>query len=148
MIYSKQIFILFISLAFSSCIVPSKFNEHNSWSVELSKGNCMDICDSYGIYIDQFRKYTYKGYYNVKYIGEKTGFISSDQLSELKDLLDSLDWIAFKPQYGTPGTGIQRKALLFSSKNQIRSVTYYRLEPQQIRDLELFIDQLITLDDI
>ena len=148
MFHSQQIFVLFIALAFTSCVGPRKLNEHNSWSVEFSKGNCMDVCDSYDIYIDHSRKYIYKGHYNVKYIGEKTGFISSNQLYELKKLLDSLDWISYKPQYGSPGTGIQRKALLFSSKNQIRSVTYYRLEPQQIRDLELFIDQLITLDDI
>lgn len=148
MFYLKLYFVLFITLVYTSCSGPKKINEHNHWSLEFNKGNCLDVCDSYDIYIDQSRKYTYNGHQNVKYIGEKTGFISSDQLSELKDLMDLLDWFSYKNQYGTPGTGIQRKTFSFNSKNKIKSVTYYRLEPQQIRDLERFIDQLITIDDI
>ena len=108
----------------------------------------MDVCDSYEIKIEQSREYIYKGFHNVPHIGEKAGFISKEMLSELEKLLDSLDWNEYKSQYGSPGTGIQRKELFFSSKTLSDSIVYYRLEPQKIRDLELFIDQLITSDDI
>jgi len=108
----------------------------------------MDVCDSYEIKIKNNRKYNYKGFHNVKYIGEKDGFISKEKFSELEKLLDALKWNEYKAQYGTPGTGIQRKELIFTSNIESDTIIYYRIEPQQIRTLELFIDQLIESDDI
>jgi hypothetical protein len=108
----------------------------------------MDVCDSYEIKIEHTRKYIYKGIHNVKHIGEKSGVISKQKFSDLEKRLDSLDWNEYKSQYGSPGTGIQRKELFYTSKTHSDSIIYYRIEPQQIRALELFIDQLITSDDI
>jgi len=103
----------------------------------------MDVCDSYEIKIENSRKYSYKGFHNVKHIGEKSGSISKEKFSELENLLDSLDWNEYKSQYGSPGTGIQRRELFYTSKTHSDSIIYYRIEPQKIRALELFIDQLI-----
>lgn len=127
----------------SSCAGTKELTKNTSWSLELRKGNCMDVCDSYEIKIENSRKYNYKGIHNVTHIGEKSGSISKEKFSELENLLDSLDWNEYKSQYGSPGTGIQRKEFLFTSNIQSTTITYYRIEPQQIRALELFIDKLI-----
>jgi len=108
----------------------------------------MDVCDSYEIKIENNGKYSYKGFHNVKHIGEKSGFITRKKFSELEQLLDAVEWNEYKSQYGSPGTGIQRKEFLFTSDIQSTTITYYRIEPQQIRTLEFFIDQLIESDDI
>jgi len=145
----KTLYILSLSLfLISSCAGTKELKRNTSWSLEFSKGNCLDVCDSYEIKIENSRNYSYKGFHNVKHIGEKSGFISKEKFSELEKLLDSVDWNEYKSQYGSPGTGIQRKEFLFTSKIQSTTITYYRIEPQQIRALELFIDQLIELDDI
>ena len=142
--YFKALYTLFFYVfLISSCASTKDLNKDTSWSLEFRKGNCMDVCDSYEIKIENSRKYSYKGFHNVKHIGEKSGSISKEKFSELENLLDSLDWNEYKSQYGSPGTGIQRRELFYTSKTHSDSIIYYRIEPQKIRALELFIDQLI-----
>ncbi len=149
MLYSRYAYILYALVLFtSSCNTSKGLLNGSSWEIEFSKGSCMDVCESYEINIDNNRKYTYKGFHNVKYIGEKSGLISEQKFSELKILLKTLEWDEYKAQYGSPGTGIQRKELSFTSELKDRRIAYYRTEPQEIRALELFIDKLIESDDI
>lgn len=142
------LFLLLSASILSSCASTKELDGSSQWTLELNKGACMDVCDAYQITIQSDRTYQYKGIHNVKHIGEKTGKLSEKSFTQLNTLLETIDWNDFESEYGSAGTAAQRKELLFKSESHSDTIIYYRLEPQKIRELELFIDQLIDLDDL
>jgi len=108
----------------------------------------MDVCSAYQLKIDHTGRFHYNGIQNVKHIGEKSGVISDRLLSELNELLLSIDWSTVESTYGSPGTGIQRNELHFVANAIEKQIVYYRGEPKAIRAIDEFIERLIDRDDL
>jgi hypothetical protein len=144
----SSLFILFIAALLHSCGNSQHVESNESWSLELNKGGCMDVCSAYQLKIDHSGRFHYTGIQNVKYIGEKSGEISDRLLTELNEILSDIDWSTFETTYGSPGTGIQRNELHFNANSTDKQIVYYRGEPQAIREIDEFIEQLIARDDL
>ena len=108
----------------------------------------MDVCDSYTMQIRSSGDFFYKGLYNIKHIGEKSGELPEDQLKRIKELSDAVDWSILDKEYGSPGPGSQRIELIYTHGLESVTIVYYQLEPQEIRNIEQFIDQIIDNDDL
>lgn len=149
--FAKLTVVLFTAMTMLlavSCGNMKKIDHTTVWSITLKKGGCLDVCDSYNILIQSNGEFNYKGIYNVKHIGAKTGVISSSELQQVEDCIGSVDWSNSNSEYGTPGPGAQRKELIYTNGLERFTIAYYRLEPQEIRTLEQLIDQIIDNDDL
>ncbi|MCH2223494.1 MAG: DUF6438 domain-containing protein [Crocinitomicaceae bacterium] len=143
--------ILFISVSYCltalySC-ASTKPITTEEWSIDLHKGGCLDVCRAYTISVSQDGTYLYNGTFNVKHLGKKTGKIQSDELEELKRLINLVDWPLKDTTYGNQAEDSADKKLIYTSQNGKKIIQYYRTEPQEIRILELFMDKIIDRDD-
>lgn len=138
-----------MSLVFNtSCGNTKELDSSAAWSVSLSKSGCMDVCDSYEILIESSGSYIYNGIHNVKHIGKKSGEIPKDKLLQIQTITENLDWFNLESEYGKPGPGAQRKELIYIKGLESKSIVYYRMEPQDLRNLEQIIDQIIDNDEL
>ncbi|MFT5780328.1 MAG: hypothetical protein ACI837_003290 [Crocinitomicaceae bacterium] len=138
-----------VSLLLTACSTPKDLeNGTEIWTFELKKGGCMDVCVSYTISIESDGNYTYKGYFNVKHVGDKSGKIPKNELKVIQDKLASIDWESLDAEYGNPASNPPRKEINYASGTEKKTIVYSRLEPQEIRELEKIIDQLIDSDDL
>ena len=122
-------------------------NTSKEWSIELVKGGCMDVCDAYTLHVSQDGAYVYKGTFNVKHLGKKTGEIQSEELVQLELLISAIDWPEKDITYGTRAEDSSGKKLSYLSENREKTINYFRAEPREIRILEKFIDKIIDRDD-
>jgi hypothetical protein len=118
-----------------------------SWILELKKSGCLDVCKSYTISIKENGQFDYRGYYNVNHIGKKSSELKADDLDTLTALLKTMNWNEFDDFYGEKAGDAPRKELNFTSKSDSKKIIYHRLEPQEIRKLELLIDTIIDHDE-
>lgn len=132
----------------TSCGNTKQLDQSTNWSLSLKKGGCMDVCDSYEILIQNSGEFEYKGIHNVKHIGQKSGELPEDKLKQINELVGSIDWYNLDSEYGSSGNGTQRKELIYTIGTESVTLVYYRLEPQQIRELEQLIDQIISNDEL
>lgn len=144
--------VFFISLVSCLTILYSCANlkpttNVEKWSLDLSKGGCLDVCKAYTLHISQDGTYIYKGTFNVKHLGNKTGEIQSDELTQLQQLMSTIDWPVKDTIYGTRAEDSSAKKLQYTSQEGNKTIEYYRAEPREIRVLELFMDKIINRDD-
>ncbi len=134
---------------FSSCRSAEKIvQDKNSFtSIELVKGGCLDNCMSYSIIISSTGSYSYTGRFNVNKKGEVVGKLSPQKLADLNTLIKEMRWDTYKDDYGTQAEDSQRKELKYISTEGQKKVVYFRMEPQQIKDLEAYFDNLIQCDE-
>lgn len=130
-----------------ACAEAKELPATNAWSLELNKGGCLDICESYTIDILHDGTYHYKGNHNVVHLGKRSGEFGTDELSKIKELIDSIDWNTMKSTYGSAAEDSQQKELTYTSNALTKRITIYRLEPIELRALERYIDQIIRKDD-
>jgi len=133
-------------LALLACNNIKDTSKNSNWSIELKKGGCLEACSSYSILVNTDGSYNYKGNYQVKHQGKKTGKLTQAYLTQLDQLVHSIDWNSLKNSYGNDGD-TQRKELNYTSNTTNKQVVYYRLEPQKIRQLEHFIDTIVNHDE-
>ena len=122
-------------------------NDQKSWSIELIKGGCLDVCGSYSILIHSNGEYKYRGRYNVKHLGEKVGKLKTSDKDQLISQIEAIRWDDLEQSYGNQANDSQRKELNYLSKTINKKIVYYRLETQKMRALEQFIDQIINHDE-
>lgn len=135
--------------AFTSCRSSEKIveSENSFTSIEFTKGGCLDNCMSYSIVISSTGSYTYTGRYNVNKKGESSGTLSQQNLSQLSAMIKEIPWDTFRDEYGTQAEDSQRKELTYISADTQKKVVYFRMEPQEIKDLETYFDNLIQSDE-
>ena len=107
----------------------------------------MDVCSSYNISITNTGEYNYSGRFQVKHLGEKTGKLKKSNINELQGILQSIGWENLNTSYGQNAEGAGRKELYYNTQDIQKKITYYRLEPQEIRRLENYLDILINHDE-
>lgn len=117
------------------------------WTIDFKKGGCLDVCQSYSLKIKNNGKYEYKGLYKVKKMGVQAGLLNKTHMNSLKELIAAAQWNNMKTEYGTHANDSQRKELNYSSTDIKKKVTYYQLEPQDIRKLEQLFDTIINHDE-
>ena len=145
---SNLIFILIISLTQIACSSSNISTAKNTvWSVELKKGGCLDVCQSYSILIKNDGQYEYMGYFKVKHKGKKSGALSQTEINQLSKLIQSIDWVNMEDTYGRSANDSQRNDLNYTSPTINKKIIYYRLEPQQLRDVEQLINTIIDHDE-
>lgn len=132
----------------NSCGNTKEIDQSINWSISLNKGGCMDVCDAYQISINKQGSYNYNGVQNVKHLGPRAGELQVDDLQYVEELLESIDWSNLEKEYGSPGPGVQRKELIYTVGMERVTIVYYRIEPQEIRNLEQLIDQIIDNDEL
>ncbi len=132
---------------FYACANLKTATNSKEWSIDMVKGGCMDVCDAYTFHVSQDGAYAYKGTFNVKHLGKKTGEIQSEELTQLELLINAIDWPVKDTTYGTRAEDSSSKKLSYISKNGEKTINYYRVEPKEIRILENFIDKIIDRDD-
>lgn len=131
----------------SSCGSPQHLDYRSNWTMKLNKAGCMDVCVSYQFTVANNGSYTYKGVQNVKHLGMRSGTLDPIYIDSLEAILDSTYWSDYDSIYGSDGPGSQRKEIMFTTELSTWEIVYYRMEPEKIRKLETFIDQLINRDD-
>jgi hypothetical protein len=142
-----QILIAIYTLLLVASCNNSKGTTSQGWLLELKKGGCLDVCQSYTITIKQSGQFKYKGYYKVKHKGEKSGVLNSADIEQLKKLILSINWKKLEMTYGNNANGSQQKVLNYTSPSFQKKITYHRLEPQEMKNLERFIDTIIDHDE-
>ncbi len=140
-------FILFAWLSLQSCTSSKPIDKNEQWSLELKKGGCLDVCKAYSIQIKNTGEYDYNGKFKVKHRGKKTGRIHQQNLTELKTLVSNINWKELKSSYDKPALDSQKNEINYISKSLRKAITYSRMEPQELRKLENFINTLIDQDD-
>jgi len=147
----QRLFILFhvlaSLLAISSCGNTKEVTMNESWYFELKKGGCLDVCKTYNINIESDGNYFYIGHSNVKHSGIKSGTLSVNTTIKLKTLIDQINWASLVPLFGSAGESIARKQMTFNQGMETGGITYYRLEPQEIREIENYIDLIIDANE-
>ena len=125
--FSKHFLIqLSCLLVLYSCTSSKKIvNDQNSWSIELIKVGCLDVCQSYSILIHNNGQYKYRGRYRVKHIGEKAGRLNKDDLIQLSKKIDAIEWGNLEQSYGNHANDSQRKELNYLSKTINKKVVYF-----------------------
>lgn len=118
-----------------------------TWSIELKKGGCLDNCISYNIVIRQDGSYLYNGKYNVKYLGDKSGKLGTKKIAVIDGLVTGSNWNSFKSEYGTQAEDSQRKEINYNADRINKKVVYFRMEPQEIKEIETYLDILIQSDE-
>ena len=111
----------------------------NGFSFRLEKGGCMDVCKSYIIEIRDTGYFTYRGYQNVTTTGNHSGKLSSSQQDELANLISKPDWKTLEENYQYRSTDQQQNIIKFND----HTVVYYRVIPEEIKNLEHFINELV-----
>jgi hypothetical protein len=91
--------------------------------------------------------YTYQGVRNVKQLGEKSGKVTAKTMAALDGIVAQADWSNFRTEYGTQAEDSQRNEMIFTRDTLKKKVVYFRMEPQQIKDIESTIDTLIQSDE-
>ncbi len=135
-------------LILSSCSNSKNLSQEEVvWSLEIKKGGCLDVCESYSILIKSNAQYSYRGIYKVKHLGEKTGKLEQADLNQLKKYVEAVNWEGLDQNYGNQANDSQRKEMNYTSKTVTKKVVYFRLETQEMRTIEHFIDQLIDRDE-
>ena len=139
--------ILLSIIAFYSCTSTKSLNNDDQWSLDLKKGGCLDVCKAYSISIKNNGEYDYTGKFKVKHHGKKKGRIKEQELRELKNLLKNITWKDLKSAYDNPALDSQKNTVKYTSESISKKITYSRLEPQELRTLENFINTIIEQDD-
>ena len=139
---------LLLVIVVCGCGTASKIvTVKNSWVLELKKGGCLDNCKSCNIVINQDGTYHYKGIYNVKKLGEKSGKFTAQTMAVIDGLVARPDWSSFRLEYGNQAEDSQRKEITISKDTLKKTIVYFRFEPQEIREIESVIDNLIQSDE-
>lgn len=99
----------------------------------------MDVCKSYIIEIRDTGYFTYRGYQNVTTTGNHSGKLSSSQQDELANLISKPDWKTLEENYQYRSTDQQQNIIKFND----HTVVYYRVIPEEIKNLEHFINELV-----
>ena len=107
----------------------------------------MDVCESYDVLIKGTGEYDYNGIHGVPILKKESGVLISAKRKEITALVGSIDWSNLDSKYGNSGTGTQRKELIYTTGGKSTTIVYYRLEPQEIRELVDAIDKIMILDE-
>ncbi len=140
-----SIFIALLSIY--SCNTSKQIDQNDHWSLELKKGGCMDVCQSYDFSINQNGDYAYKGKFKVKHRGVKSGKISKQDFVDLKGLLKSIQWESLKETYHEPALDSQKNLLSYNSESVKKNISFGQIIPKDLTRLENFINTLINQDD-
>ena len=130
----------------SCSVTKAKSEKKEIWSIEFEKTGCLDVCQAYTISIESNGQFEYKGNYNVKHLGPRTGVLSTEELTELNRSLDTIDWEDVESAYGNNGE--QLKVIGYHTKTIHKKISYYSGEPQSIKNLERCIDTIIDKDEL
>lgn len=135
------------ALFLSACGNVDSLSNEKAWTLKLDAGGCLGMCKAYTIELKSNGTYTYTGKLNVKYLGSKKGVLNREYLANLNETIAQVDWSALQTNYGSPAEDSQRKEVSYTSRKVNKTAVYYRLEPQELRNLERFIEILIEEDE-
>jgi hypothetical protein len=93
----------------SACHISKNRKAGVSWTIELKKNGCVDVCDAYNIAISSDASYVYKGKFNVKIHGEKEGVLHAGSIEKLNEQMKEINWPSLDSVYGKAGSGPQMK---------------------------------------
>jgi len=146
----KKLLFLFTGVLLTmTCTINKKTDKKSDpWSLELEKGGCLDVCQAFTITITSNGKFKYNGKFKVKHLGLKTGTLNSEEQIKINRLLNSINWQDIKSGYGSNANSLQLKVLEYSAKTIKKKVSYSGSEPQQIKNLEHYIDTIINKDEL
>jgi len=131
-----------VLLSMMSCRTVETVATNPNWSIHLDKGGCLDVCKSYSIDIDQNGSYLFNGKMNVQ-LGKKEGTLDQNALHRLEGLIAETPWQSFDSIYGSPSEDSPRYEITYTADKQRKSIVYYRLEPKELRKIEIIIDSII-----
>lgn len=128
-----------------ACTNTKPATNKQQWTFELDTGGCMDVCKAYTISIKSNGTFDYKGTFNVKHKGTKSGQITEKDLAGIDALIKAVQWKELESSYGKAQT--PRKEMTYTSDLLNKTIVYSQLEPLEIRKIEIFINDLIDQDD-
>ena len=75
--------------------------------------------------------------------GKKEGTLDQNALHRLEGLIAETPWQSFDSIYGSPSEDSPRYEITYTADKQRKSIVYYRLEPKELRKIEIIIDSII-----
>lgn len=97
------------------------------------------MCKSYIIDLENSGEFNYSGYQNVSTMGNHSGKLSETDLNKLRSLFLKLNWNDLEERYQYKSTDQQQNIMKYNG----HTVVYYRVTPEELTNLEQFIDELI-----
>ncbi|MAQ70453.1 MAG: hypothetical protein CMD23_05100 [Flavobacteriales bacterium] len=136
-------FIIIISIIFfSSCFNPNILQQDEPF-FRMQRTACYGTCPQYTVSIYNHGKITYNGKFFVDKIGCFSSFISDDEVTAIKLLLDDIDFFSLDKEYISPMTDIPSVVtdIYLAGK---RHKVVDRLEgPKSLKKCYLIIDSII-----
>tara|TARA_B110000908_G_C10184374_1_gene417280 strand:+ start:181 stop:525 length:345 start_codon:yes stop_codon:yes gene_type:complete len=109
----------------------------------MYRSGCYGRCPSYKIEIQRDGNFVYFGKSNVKYVGEKIGILSKEQVNKLFENLKLYPWESYLEEYPIPNVDFPGFTLEYANGKTIKKIKGNDNAPKELKDLTLKIDVIL-----
>ena len=138
----NAILMILISFLIYSCSVPKTITEEDLL-IEMKRTPCYGSCPVYTLKIDKKGKGLFEGVKNVEKIGRFSFSLSQDELMELENAFQQVDFYKLKDIYDAQVSDLPTTYISYNKDGHRKKIMDYYGAPEQLRGLENSIEALV-----
>ena len=135
--------VIFVLILFG-CKASKKQSPSSTVIIMMEKTSCMGTCPTYKFEVFLDKTARYNGKAHVDMLGEYTTTLTDAQLDNLENSFAEADYFSFANVYSAQLSDLPTTFLFYHNRQQSLKVTDYWGAPQELKDLEQEIEEIIA----